>query len=222
MPHAKTVEDVLDSLQNFGWSDYAIFIMMLATCAAIGVYFSLQTAKGSAALDYLVGGQNLRMFPVSLSIIASVISGIALLGTSTEVYMYGANYVCILPGLLLIGLTMHFFILPVFHSLKLISIYEYLERRFDKRLRLFGSVMYLTSQVSFDVLSFRFYGDFFLQVLKIPIMIYISAIAFDQSEYWVNFRSTVLVYMKDLREFFQFFLKLFVLVENVSEVSKHF
>lgn len=161
-----TVDEVLSSLRNFGWSDYAVFVILLIVCAAIGIYFSLQNTQGSPVLNYLVGGRNLHTLPVALSIIASVVSGIGLLGTSTEVYLFGIHYaIGLFPGLILIvGLVMHFFVLPVIHSLRLISLYEYLELRFDKSLRLFGSVLYLLSQL-----------------IKVPIMIYVSATAFEQS-----------------------------------------
>lgn len=40
------------------------------------------------------------------------------------------------------GVAMTFVFLPVFHDLKLTSTYEYLESRFDKKIRIFGAVMF--------------------------------------------------------------------------------
>lgn len=51
-------------------------------------------------------------------------------------------------GVLCMGVVMTFVFLPVFHDLQLTSTYEYLETRFDKKMRLFGSVMFTFGTVS--------------------------------------------------------------------------
>lgn len=51
-------------------------------------------------------------------------------------------------GVLCMGVVMTFVFLPVFHDLQLTSTYEYLETRFDKKMRLFGSIMFTFGTVS--------------------------------------------------------------------------
>lgn len=148
------VDDVKVSLQRFGWPDYVVFLMMLLSCSLIGVYFGFVQKKpqkstaGGRADDYLVGGRQMAVFPVTMSLIASFISGITLLGTPTEIYVYGTQYMFIVIGVLLMGVAMTFVYLPVFHDLKLTSTYEYLETRFDKKVRLFGAVLFTFGTVS--------------------------------------------------------------------------
>lgn len=119
-----TVDDVIKSMQNFGWSDYAVFGTMLASCIAIGLHFGqkdrskTKSGKGTAtedseALDYLVGGRKMKVFPVSISLIASLLSGIGLLGQSTEIYVYGGHYAFLLLAFPMVGVTMHIFLVPV-------------------------------------------------------------------------------------------------------------
>lgn len=67
------VDDVRVQLQKFGWPDYSMFVLMLATCAAIGFYFGFIEKKSKQVADesdYLVGGRNMKTFPVALSLIA--------------------------------------------------------------------------------------------------------------------------------------------------------
>lgn len=147
-----TVQNVRASLQNFGWTDYSVFVLMLAVCMGIGLYFSPMNAKKrrgrqNDAMEYLLGDRKMKLFPVTVSLIASGISGIAVLGTSTEVYLYGAHYAFLDIGVALGGVVMYLWILPVFYELELVSIYDYLGRRFDSQLRLFGSVLYLLNTV---------------------------------------------------------------------------
>ncbi|KAH8286643.1 hypothetical protein KR018_003352 [Drosophila ironensis] len=171
------VEELRDSLQSFGWPDYLVFCLMLAICAVIGIYFCLQLRRESqkqqshgpeeaatSAASYLVGGRQMKVFPISMSLISSFISGITLLGTPTEVYLYGAQYMYIMGSLVLMGFCMYYFFLPVFHELNLISTYKYLEQRYNRSLRLFGSVMFIVASL-----------------LWLPIVIYVPAIAFNQA-----------------------------------------
>lgn len=80
---AKTmnVSDLSTSLQHFGVMDYCVFVLMLIICAGIGFYFgfiekkkknqrNVEHRRGSEALDYLVGGRKMKVFPVSLSLVA--------------------------------------------------------------------------------------------------------------------------------------------------------
>lgn len=85
-----SVDDIGDSLKVFGKADYAVFIVMLLCCSAVGLYFgyenhrkqksSKNNRKGSEALNYLMGGRNMKVVPVAMSLVASFISGITLLG----------------------------------------------------------------------------------------------------------------------------------------------
>jgi Na+/pantothenate symporter len=89
-----SVDDLSDSLKRFGALDYAVFVLMLACCSMVGLYFGYQDhmkhkrskrgRRGSVieveAVDYLMGGRNMKVFPVAMSLVASFVSGITLLG----------------------------------------------------------------------------------------------------------------------------------------------
>ncbi|XP_037953964.1 sodium-coupled monocarboxylate transporter 1-like [Teleopsis dalmanni] len=166
------VADLSASLQHFGFVDYFVFVLMLLVCAVIGFYFGFVEKKkkrnmeergGTEALNYLVGGRKMKVFPVSMSLVASFVSGISLLGISTEIYIYGTQYAFALMTLVLTGVIIWYLFLPVFCNLQLTSTYEYLEMRFDKRVRLLGSVF------------------FFIEItLWLPIVILVPALAFNQ------------------------------------------
>ncbi|XP_017026819.1 sodium-coupled monocarboxylate transporter 2 isoform X1 [Drosophila kikkawai] len=179
-----SVKDLSQALQHFGIVDYLVFIAMLAVCAVIGFYFGfieknqkkkklagkdragaagLEERRGSEALDYLVGGRQMKVFPVALSLVASFVSGISLLGTSTEIYVYGTQYAFILVTLAISGTISWYIFLPVFCNLQLTSTYEYFERRFDRRVRIFGSCLFVV-----------------MNILWQPICIYVPALTLNQ------------------------------------------
>uniref|UniRef100_A0A182XVS5 Sodium-coupled monocarboxylate transporter 1 n=1 Tax=Anopheles stephensi TaxID=30069 RepID=A0A182XVS5_ANOST len=170
----QTIDSISRSLQRFDWPDYVVFVLMLLICVVIGIFFGYQdhqkhkqrrkeARRESEALDYLVGGRKMQIFPVSVSLVASWISGISLLGTSTEIYVYGTQYCYIVFAVIIMGFVMHHVFLPVFHELQITSAYEYLQRRFDHRMRLFGSILFTVACL-----------------LWMPIVIYVPALAFNQ------------------------------------------
>lgn len=69
-----SVDDVKIALQKFDWPDYLVFVMMLLSCLLIGIYFGFIQKKSKksseAAADYLVGGRNMQVFPIVMSLIA--------------------------------------------------------------------------------------------------------------------------------------------------------
>jgi insulin-like growth factor 2 mRNA-binding protein 1 len=69
-----TVQEISESMQNFSTPDYIVFAAMLIACGGVGIYFGF-VKKSSGQDEYLVGGRNMKTFPVSLSLIASFISG---------------------------------------------------------------------------------------------------------------------------------------------------
>lgn len=138
------VADMMLHLQRFGWPDYLVFVAMLMLCILIGIYFGVvqkkpparhpsQTkvaggdaddAAGSAEREYLMGGRTMAVFPIALSLIASFISGITLLGLPTEIYTFGVQYLYVIGGVVLMGVVVGRVFLPVFHGLNITSTYE--------------------------------------------------------------------------------------------------
>ena len=164
-PHDRNVDELSTSLQRFGLADYAMFVIMLVMCSLIGVYFGfkdhqkkkknkLLQRRGSEAVDYLMGGKSMKIFPVAMSLTASFISGITLLGAATEVYLYGTQYCYTVLVILSMGIALYFVTIPVFHDLQITSTYEYLELRFNRKIRLFGSLMFTLATVLFLVRHF--------------------------------------------------------------------
>lgn len=84
----------------------------------------------------------MSLLPVSLSVMASFLSAVSVLGIPAEVYYNGAIYwTGIFSGFLGFPFIAHF-ILPVFHNLGFASSFEYLEMRFNKVVRIIGCLVF--------------------------------------------------------------------------------
>lgn len=67
----ESLDDVSLHLQRFGFVDYMFFIFMLFLCILIGLYFGFyKKREASAEMEYLMGGRQMSVFPISLSLIA--------------------------------------------------------------------------------------------------------------------------------------------------------
>ncbi|XP_043249567.1 sodium-coupled monocarboxylate transporter 1-like isoform X2 [Colletes gigas] len=135
--------------RSFDPIDFAVFAGMLGISTVIGVYQAYKSRKTTDAVgEYLLGGQKMSIFPISMSLIASYISGIAILGLPAEMYVYGTQYWSILFADLCVPVTMAVVYLPVFYGLGITSSYEYLNLRFNNAVRLTGSVIFLIKMVN--------------------------------------------------------------------------
>merc|ERR1719384_618076 len=94
-----------------------------------------------------MGGGNMGTLPMTMSLIASFMSAITLLGTPQEIYRFGTQYILlVLSYPLVMGSAAHFY-LPVFWKLKVSTSYEYLEWRFNKAVRLLASACFTLQMV---------------------------------------------------------------------------
>lgn len=92
----------------------------------------------------------MSILPVAVSLMASFMSAITLLGVSSENYNYGMMFVLVNFAYGLgTPIASHLY-LPVFFGLRRTSTYEYLELRFGCRIRLLASLTYTLQMVLYN------------------------------------------------------------------------
>ena len=97
---------------------------MLAMSACIGIFYAIKDRNNLNTKEFLLAGGKMNPIPVALSILASFMSAITLLGTPAEMYNYSTMYFYIGLGyLLVVAAAAHIFI-PVFYKLRVTSAYE--------------------------------------------------------------------------------------------------
>ncbi|XP_064601430.1 sodium-coupled monocarboxylate transporter 1-like [Liolophura sinensis] len=127
---------------TFHWLDYVLFGAMLSGSAGIGVFYAIKDRKRQNTKEFLLAGSNMNPLVVALSLLASFMSAITLLGTPAEMYNYGTMYFWIgLSYLFVVFGAAHVYI-PIFYNLNVTSAYEYLEKRFSRGVRTAGSITF--------------------------------------------------------------------------------
>ncbi|NXK70563.1 SC5A6 protein, partial [Sylvietta virens] len=128
--------------------DYTIFALLLVLSAAIGLFYALSGDRQRTVQEFLLANRNMGCLPVALSLLASFQSAVAILGVPAEIFRFGTEY-WFLGCSYFLGLLIpaHIFI-PVFYRLRITSTYEYLELRFNKAVRVCGTVTFIFQMVS--------------------------------------------------------------------------
>ena len=112
------------SPKHFTVVDYVIFAVLLAASAGIGLYYALSGGRQRTTQEFLMADRSMRCLPISLSLIASFQSAVAIIGVPAEIYSHGTQYWFIGCSYVL-GLVIpaHVFI-PVLYRLRLSSAYQ--------------------------------------------------------------------------------------------------
>jgi sodium-coupled monocarboxylate transporter 8/12 len=132
--------------------DYVVFAALLAISSVIGLYYGCTGSKQSSTSEFLMAGRSMGIFPVALSLLASFMSAITLLGTPAEIAVFGTQYWMIwLSYCFVIPLSAYVFV-PVFYRLNLTSVFEYLELRFSKGVRVYTSLVYMLQMILYMAL----------------------------------------------------------------------
>ncbi|XP_070536023.1 sodium-dependent multivitamin transporter-like [Ptychodera flava] len=136
-------------MATFSIVDYVIFSLVLAFSAFIGLFHACTGGRQKTTKEFLVADKKMRFIPVGLSLLASFMSAIALLGTSAEIYSFGTMFWMIgISYFIMTPISAHLF-LPVFYRLSVTSVYEYLQLRFSLAARLIGCLAYIAYMIMY-------------------------------------------------------------------------
>ncbi|XP_028967632.1 sodium-coupled monocarboxylate transporter 1 [Galendromus occidentalis] len=122
--------------------DYVMVVTVLASSSLIGVYFAWTDRKNMSNGQFLMAGRKLGAFPVAMSLMASFQSATTYLGYPSEMFYRGTQYWVAIFGLAISNVIAAELYLPVLYELRLSSVNEYLERRFNRSVRMLAAVSF--------------------------------------------------------------------------------
>lgn len=125
------------------WIDWAV---MLGTLVSIGVYGMYRTRGISSSQEYMQGQRDLPWWTIGLSIMATQASAITFMSTPGQAYDDGMRFAQFYFGLPVAMILLSIFVLPLYYRLNVYTAYEYLEQRFDVRVRTFTAILFLLSR----------------------------------------------------------------------------
>jgi len=133
--------------EKFQPVDYVVFALLLCVSAAVGVYFFIKERKNRNSEDltgdYLMAGRSMTYGPVAMSLIASFMSSVTILGVPAEYYTYGTMFSWYIIPYAILPLIIGWVYMPVFYDLGLKSTYEYLKLRFNNSTKILAIALYM-------------------------------------------------------------------------------
>ncbi|MCB9256068.1 MAG: sodium:solute symporter [Chitinophagales bacterium] len=125
--------------------NYIDWIVLVGTLLLIVLYGAWKTRKNKDLDSYLKGNAE-NWATIGLSIMATQASAITFLSTPGQAYESGMGFVQFYFGLPLAMIIISIFILPIYYKLKVFTAYQYLEQRFDVKVRAFTAFLFLVSR----------------------------------------------------------------------------
>lgn len=113
--------------------DFIVMVITLLIPLAIGIFYAWKDARNVSREEYLVGGRSMSTLPVALSIFATYSSAISLIGIPAETYLYGMMMTIHSVGITFSYIIGCFLVAPLLYPLRLTSMFEYLEMRYQSQ-----------------------------------------------------------------------------------------
>lgn len=109
-------------------------------------YGAWKTRRTKDVDDYLRTGRSSSWWVIALSIMATQASAITFLSTPGQAYVDGMRFVQFYLGLPIAMIILSITAVPLYSKLNVYTAYEYLEKRFDLKNRVLGSVLFLSQR----------------------------------------------------------------------------
>ena len=125
------------------WINWAVIAVYLAWVVGDGI----RRSRGATNLEgYFLAGRSLPWWAVGLSVMATQLSAITLIGTTGQGATDGLRFVQFYFGLPIAMVILGVTLVPFLHGAKVYTAYEYLERRFNPATRSLTSFLFLLSR----------------------------------------------------------------------------
>src|SRR5215210_3671089 len=124
-------------MRAFDWIVVIVYLVWI-------VWDGLRKTHRTNELEgYFLANRSLPWWAVGLSVMATQLSAITLVGTTGQGYADGMRFVQFYLGLPIAMIILSLTVVPFFHRARVYTAYEYLEQRFDVRVRSLASILFL-------------------------------------------------------------------------------
>jgi solute:Na+ symporter, SSS family len=111
------------------------------------VWDGLRRAKGTKGIEgYFLANRSLPWWAVGLSVMATQLSAVTLIGTTGQGATDGLRFIQFYFGLPIAMVILGVTLVPFLHRAKVYTAYEYLEQRFDAKTRSLTALLFLISR----------------------------------------------------------------------------
>ena len=120
--------------------DWIILFVILALIVGYGIY---KTRDINGSESYFIGNRDLKWWTIGLSVMATQASAITFLSTPGQAFDDGMRFAQFYIGLPIAMVILCIFVLPQYYRTKVVTAYEFLEKRFDVKTRTLTALLFL-------------------------------------------------------------------------------
>lgn len=132
------------SHQSFGTLNYLVLIAYLAILVFIGFWVS---RKQNDVGDFFKAGGRIPWWAAGISVFGTQLSAITFMAIPAKTFATDWTLFFLLLTIIMVSPLIIAWFLPFFRRLNLTTAYEYLELRFNRTVRIIGSLVYVTLQL---------------------------------------------------------------------------
>ena len=122
------------------------WIIVAVYLAYVGIDGIRRTRRSTEIEGYLLANRSLPWWAVGLSVMATQLSAVTMIGTTAQGATDGLRFIQFYFGLPLAMVIIGVTLVPFLHGAKVYTAYEYLERRFDAKTRSLTAFLFLISR----------------------------------------------------------------------------
>ncbi|CAN7938167.1 unnamed protein product, partial [Ixodes hexagonus] len=123
-------------------AEYVVFAVLMVANLAVGLIFAFRGRSNTNTDETFLGSRSLGSLPLSMSILASLVTAIGLVGFTAHFYVHGLHLLwacvttfCLVPFISRV-------IVPVIYKLGVTSVFEYLRMRFGNKVGIMACLVY--------------------------------------------------------------------------------
>ncbi len=161
---------------RFTWLDWSVVLLYLLGMISIGLY---QSRRQKTTSEYFQAGKTMKWLMFGISMLAGTTSAMDFISQPSNVIQYGFVPLASFCALPLIYPYIFYIALPFWRRVGVVSVYEYIEKRFDNRVRILTAGIFMGATA-----------------LVIGIAIYVpclTIVGVTENDPWVNQFSAALV-----------------------------
>lgn len=123
--------------------DWSVLCFTLIAIVSYGVY---KTRENKNVREYIGGGSQSNWWTIGLSVMATQASAITFLSTPGQAFHSGMGFVQFYFGIPIAMIIVCMVFIPIYLKLKVYTVYEFLESRFDLKTRTLTAILFLVQR----------------------------------------------------------------------------
>ncbi len=128
----------------FSSLDYSLLLVYLIVVVGIGVWVGRGQENTE---DYFLAGRSMGWFPIGISTIASLYSAISYMGSPSEYRTHDLRLTVGMLSMIPTAAVVMYVFMPFYHRLQVYTAYEYLEKRFNVKVRALASGIFVVWRI---------------------------------------------------------------------------